>query len=243
MSTTPPTFASKISADYSWLTHHIILLLLVVGLAGGLFYEVNNVIEKHDIERQNADQKVLALVTQQTEDLKTQLAKDEAASAAQDAARSAEIKSLTALISQQNQELVKQKQIDATLTAQQTALALTQKTSAQPGEIVAQANNVTMDLSISRTVNSDLDELVTDRKQIPELQTQFQDQLTITQDSQRQLNLAQRLIGTQTTQLADADKVCNDKIAIVKAKARKRGFWATLGGIVGGIILAHTLGI
>jgi hypothetical protein len=246
LSTTPTPVVplpSKLKADYTWLIHHAVLLLIVVGLAAGLFYEINNVIEKHDIARQNADQQTLSLVTQQTTDLRNQLTQDEAQAATRDAQKDAEIKSLTTLIAQQSQQLAQQKQVDATLTAQETASAISQKMSAAPGEVTANGDNVVTDLQISRILNSDIDELFTDRKQIPEFQTKLQDQITLTQDAQTQLGTSQKVIASQTTELAQADKVCSDKIAVEKAKARKKGFWAAIGGFIGGIIAGHALGI
>ena len=62
-------------------------------------------------------------------------------------------------------------------------------------------------------------------------------------DANKNLGDANALVASQKTQLTDADKVCNDKITVEKAKARKHGFWVALGGILGGIVLGHALGI
>lgn len=73
----PPVNKLTQPDGFSWLIHHAVLLLLVVGLGVGLFYFVENVIQKHDLAQEEKYNSLLANQSQQTASLQKQLTTDE----------------------------------------------------------------------------------------------------------------------------------------------------------------------
>ena len=229
--------------DWKWLTTHLILVLVLVAVAFGSVYYVNSIIEQHDVVRQSADAKILAQAAQQTATLQTALAADEKASAIRDAQASQTISNLLSSLATRDAVLKTTLAQNASLTAVQAAQKLTQQTNAAPGEITAVGNTVVADLPTAIKFVNAFNQLAVAQADL------VADQGIITAtniklaDATKNLSDANAVVASQKIQLTDADKACKDQIAVVKAKARKHGFWAALGGIIGGIVLGHALGI
>jgi|SRR6266576_76830 len=234
---------TTIKADLTYLKTHLTLLVAVVVLAGGVVYGSESLIASHDSQREAKDSKVLALVMAQTADLKTRMVQDEQAATVRDAQYAAIIAQLSGTIAKQTAQLQKQKQVNATLTAVQTAEAISQKTQAQPGEVQAQADSVVLSLPVARTINSNLDELVTIKTQLNETENQFALQKKLTDDAMLDAENAKNVIVSQADQMVQAEKVCKDQIAVVKAQARKSKLkWFGVGYVLG-LVTARFIGI
>jgi hypothetical protein len=243
MSTTPTPVTSILPTsllnDWKWLTTHLILVgVLILVLLGGV-YEVNAIIERHDAARQSADAKVLAQVVQQTASLQAALDADQKASAVRDAAAQQTINTLLAQISSRDAQLKKTIQQNATLTAAQAAQKLTSQTGAAPGQITAVGNTVVADLPTAIKFVDAFDQLtalqadlVADAGIIDETNVKLN-------DANKNLSDATSLVASQKTQLADADKVCKDKIATTKAKERKHSAFIGFITFVAGLALGH----
>src|ERR1700693_4457406 len=167
--TDAPTPASTITTvvthDLQWLKGHVILVAVVAVLVLGSVYGIESLISKHDVANEARDEKLLAVVTSQTTDLKARMTQDEQAAVARDAQYQQIITGLTQTIQKQNSQLQQQIKVNATLTATETAQALAQKTQAAPGTVTAQGDNVTVALPIARILNTDLDKLATTQVQ------------------------------------------------------------------------------
>lgn len=241
MADTP--IVSTITKDLTYLKTHMLLLIVVVVLAGGLVYGVESLISKHDVQQEARDQQLLTVLTSQTTDLKNRMVVDEQAATARDLQYAAIIANLSGTIAKQSNQLKQQIQQNATLTAAETARAIADKLKAQPGEVTAQGDNVAMDLPISRQVNSSLDTLATTTLQLSEVQKQLQAQTGLTTDAVLELENAKKVITAQDTQAVTAAKVCMDEISVIKAQARKSKFRWFIGGFVAGLASAHFIGI
>lgn len=228
--TTPDTPGTIIVKDLAWIKAHLILLAAVVLLSGGIVYSIETLIAKHDAAREAKDQQIENLIIAQTTDLKARLAQDEQASAVRDAQYNQIITTLSGTIAKQSAQLQKQIAVNATLTAAQTAQAISQKTGANPGEVTAVGDNVTMVLPVARTINTDLDKLSTTQLQLDETQKQLTAQNGLTTDALLDYVNAKKVIASQDSQLKAADKVCTDKIDTLKAKNRKTNLKYMLAG-------------
>lgn len=229
-----PINNSTIMHDLSWMKSHLLLVALIVILVFGTVYGIESLIAKHDSARESKDTQILTLITAQTTDLKARMTQDESAASIRDAQYAATIAQLSGAIGRQNQALVQQIKVNATLTASQTAQAISQKTQAQPGEVSAQGDNVLLALPVARTINSDLDKLSTTLVQLDEKQKQLDAQTGLTTDAILDSVNGKKVITSLETQMAQADKVCKDTISTVKAQARKSKLkWFGIGYLLG----------
>lgn len=233
------TLKTTVANDINWLKHHIIALLVVALLVAGAVYGVDSLIAKHDAAKESKDAQILALVVSQTNDLKARLLQDETSTAAKDAVLVATIQGLNGTIAKQSAQLQSQININATLNAAQTAQAIAAKTNSP--DVSAQNNNVMLGINAARTVNSDLDRLATTSAQLDERTQQLAAQTGLTSNATVKYQDATAVIASQNTQVIQADKVCNDKIAVVKSDARKSKFKWFLGGYVAGFLSRQLL--
>ena len=240
---TPAPALSTLSTDFNWLKSHLILLIVIAALIAGSVYGIESLIAKHDAQRVQQDQQVLMAVTNQTNDLKARMMQDEQQEATRDAQYNQTIAQLSAIISNQSTQLQKQIKTNATLTAVQTAAALTTKTKSQPGEITATGDNVTLDLSAARTVNSDIDTLATTQSQLIETKKQLDAQTSLTIDANLDVTNAENVIASQQNQINIGNKTCQDQVSLLKVQARKSKIKWFFAGLITGFGLAHPLGI
>ncbi len=234
---------TTIKTDLGWVKGHLILVGIVAVLVFAAVYGIESLQASHDSAREARDQQFLALVTNQTNDLKARMAQDEQSATVRDAQYSAVISQMSTTISKQTGQLQQQLKVNATLTAQETAQALTQKTHAQPGEVTAVNDSVTLALPIARIINSDLDKLSTTSVQLDETRKQLDAQTGLTTDAVLDATNAKKVITSQASQLLEADKVCKDEISLVKAQSRKGKMkWFGIGYLLG-LASAHFIGV
>ena len=218
---TPTPVTSTLLKDWHWLTQHLVALAIVVGLAFGGVYFVENLIAKHDAQNSAQYATILALQTQQTQTLQKQLSTDEANWAQVEAQLLAQNAQLTKQITARNQVTAAQVQTDASLSAQDSATRIAAQTHASAGEVTAQGNDVILDLPITRVVVASLDQLPAVESDLADTTKQLANETTVAANAQSDVADAKKVIASQTTQLADADKSCKAQIAVVNAKARR----------------------
>ena len=228
-----------ISNDLSWLKHHIILLAIVIILVIGSVYGIESIIAKHDAAISSKDQTILQQQTAQTNMLAEKLQQDEQITAQQNAQLMAMNAQLSSYISKRDKETAIVVQKDATLSAVEAAQKIAEQTKAQPGEVVAQGDNVQLDLSVSRTVAANQDELPAVKADLADTQKQLTSETILYNNSQNDVYDQTELINAMKTQAADADKACKAEISTVKAKARKSKIKWFFIGLVTGVVGGH----
>lgn len=72
MTTSPETITQKVQADYSWLTHHILMLVIVGVLVIGSVYGIESVIARHDHENALEKQAFAQTLAQQNQTFQAQ---------------------------------------------------------------------------------------------------------------------------------------------------------------------------
>lgn len=217
----PSTISIPVPAPFQWLIHHAILLILVVGLGGGLFYFMENEIQKHDVNQEAKYNSLLTLQEQQTQTLQKQLAADEVNWTAVQKQISQENFALEQKILSQNQQTQKQVQNDSTLDSQQTAARISQQTAAKPGEVTAVNDNVILDLPISRVITSDLDLLAGTQDNLASTQAELKNEQTVNTNQQLQITQQTQIISGLQAQNADQQKACDARVGAVKAQSHK----------------------
>ena len=238
-----PTPISALETDWTWVKTHVMLLVVIAVLVVGSVYGIELMVASRDAQRASADQQILTAVTNQTKELQQRMTQDEQQEAVRDAQYNQTITQLSAIISNQSTQLQRQIKTNATLTAVQTAQALTQKTKAQPGEISATGDNVTVDLPIARVLNSDIDTMVTTKTQLAETRKQLDAETALKADAQVDAANAKLVIASQQTEIASGNKTCQDQITALKAQARKGKLKWFFVGVLAGLGIAHPLGI
>lgn len=234
-----PTFTE----DITWLKTHLLLLIIVVLLAFGSLYGIESIIAKHDTANSDQWKAILQAQTIQTQSIADKLAADEKTWAQQTAAQQAIISQLASSIVQRNNVLAGRIKQDSTLSATEAAQRISQLTAAQPGEVTAQGDTVQLDLSVSRTVTTDLDRLPVVQADLTDTQKQLSAQTVITTVLQSDIDDKQKLIDAMKTEAVDADKSCKAEITSVKASARKSKLkWFGIGFLIG-LVSAHFIGI
>ena len=248
MTTTPTpaptdtTIVTKLKADWTWFASHLILLAVVGLLVAGAVYGVDSIVARHDAARSTQFAQILATQAEQTKTLQQQLAADEAATAVRDAQYQATIAQLSKSIQVRDANAQKQQQTDTTLDAVSAASRLAAQTGAQSGEISVAGDNVTLDLPITRRVVAAFDELSVAQADLQDTRGQLTAQTGLTVDANTKLADADKVIASQTAQIADGVKSCNAQIKTLKAKQRKNLFKAFFAGVAVGFFGAHAAG-
>lgn len=232
-----PTTISTISKDWNYITQHIILLLVIAALVFGSVYGIEGLIAKHDAATASKYETILNTQAGQTKALQQQLSQDSAASAQRDAQYQSTISQLSASIAQRNATEQQQQKTDATLDAVSAAQRLTEQTQASNGEIIAEQNNVQLDLPTARRVVSNLDSIPVISANLADTQKQLTAQEGLTADTKSQLADAKTLIASQNQQQVDTTKACNAQISSLKAQARKSKMKWFLTGLISGFTL------
>lgn len=253
MSTAPvtptPTIVKDITNDLAWIKTHAIILVLVLVLIAGSIYSgvalVENLVQKHDENAAAAQQKIEGVDTATQQALLAQLVQDHADNQARDAQQNALIQSLISQMAQQRAATAKQVTTDSTLDIQSAAQRLSSQTKAAPGDLTVQNNLVTMSLPLTRVVIADLDQYQQAQNDVTNLQAQLGAQQIVTNGANTELSDANKIIQADKIELlatikAD-DAACVVKVDAQAAKDRKRGFWATAGGVVLGVILGSRI--
>lgn len=228
---------TAIKSDVSWLKAHerIILLFIALVLGGWLG-------NKWMDNRITAAETQVAIVTQQ---LKTQEAinTQQTQQTKQDVAQyQAMVDTLTrqnaalaSAVSTRNSQLVVQKQADATLTLPDLAVRWKNLSNLSDTEIQAAAGSISVTDSGALKTVSQLEE-------IPVIQADLVDTKTVADNTQKELDKSNQVIGDLTKQVSglnlqvtDQDKQCKADLAEVKATARKSKRNWFVAGFVSGI--------
>lgn len=212
----------NILSDLNYLKHHIILLIIVVGLAFGGIYGVESLVANHDIATQSKYELILKQQEQQTSTLEANWQVVESQLLTQNSR-------LTQEMASANKNLAVQIQKNATLTAQEAAKQIQISTGSQPAEVTANGDNVVLDLLTARKVS---DALVT----LPVVQTELVDTTQQLKNTQTILTNTQADVVQQKQLVADEITSCKAQIAVVKAQARKSKFKWFITGVVTGFI-------
>jgi hypothetical protein len=231
-----------------WLTFvkgHERLILIVVG-AFLLFHFYGSGLTawvEHDKRLADASAQQVKTDQTQTQSIVDKLAADEKTWFQQNAAQQAVIVQLTNSIVQRDKTTATQIQHDATLSAVDAAQRIALQTRAQVGEVVAQNDNVILDLTTSRAVVASLDQLPTVQADLADTQKQLASETAVAANLQNNISGQEALIAAMKTQATDADKSCKVNISLLKAQARRNKFRWFGAGYVLGLVSAHFIGI
>lgn len=237
VSTPPAHFTNAVLIkDLSWFAHHLILLAVSAAMVVGAVYLVESLIAKHDVANASATAQILATQVAQTKAMQAQWEVDQAQRAQIEKALLSQNSQLAKTIETDRAQVVKQRTIDATLTAQEAATRLAQQTAAKPGEVVAQGDNVLVDLPITRSVVSNLDLLVGTQSELVNTQAQLTNETAVANNSSENVAEQTKIITGLKATINDADKSCKAQIAVVKAQSRKSKIKWFFSGVVVGFI-------
>jgi hypothetical protein len=245
-----PSIITDVTNDLAWVRTHAVIVLTTIALIAGLVIGsiglIEHVEEKHDEAVAAADLKKNNVDTAAQQALVAELAKEHADDQARDAQQSALIQSLVAQMAQQHAQTARQVATDATLDAKSAGQRLAAQTGAGNGDVSVGNDTVTMSLPLTRTVVADLDKLQQATSDVTNLTGQLGAQTILTNDAKVELQTANQIIAADKTELVatvksdNASCVASTKIAVdaEAAKGRKRGFWLTVLGFVGGVLVA-----
>ena len=234
-----PAAPSTLQTKLSYFYHHILLLVIVVGLAAGMVYKFEGLLEKHDLAQEAKYNSLLAAQAQQTAALETQLTAQEAHWQQIEQTLLAQNASLTKTIANQNQQTSSQVKNDATLSAQQAAARLTQQTGANSGEIVASNNTVVLDLPVSRNIAASLDLLAGAQADLLSTQTQLNNETTIATNLQTQTTQQTAIIAGLQKQNVEQVAACTAEVAAIKkanTKSKIKAFFIGVGTVLLGVV-------
>jgi hypothetical protein len=232
--------AAKLKADWTWLVSHLVAIAFVALLVVGAVYGVDSIVAKHDAAANTKYAAILQQQTAQTQTLIQQLAADQAASAARDAQYTATIAQLSKSIQVRDANAQKQQQADTTLDATSAGARLAQQTNAKAGEITVANDSITLDLPLTRGIIGSLDSLAALQADFQDTKNQLTAQTGLTADANTKLADADKVIASQTLQLADSTKACQAQVKSLKAHYRKKlikvGVISYVAGFVSGVI-------
>lgn len=240
---------TTIEKDITWVRAHVIVVLLAIALiAGSIIGGISlfeSMIERHDARVAAAQLQKEGVDTATQAALVSQLNQDRAANTVRDAAQAVLMKSLISQMVQQHEVTDKQVAADATLNARAAADRLVLQTKASPSDVTVINDSVTMTLPLTRTVVADLDLLPQAQSDLTNLQGQLGAQKILTSDSKVELDTANKIIYADKVELIATIKAdnaaCDVRVDQQVAKDRKRGFWLTVVGVVGGFVLRGAL--
>lgn len=257
MSTTPvvpsPSSTVAIEAtvtkDITWIKAHALICLLAIALiAGSIIGGITlfeGLIERHDERVAATAQKAEGVDTAAQAALVAQLAQYRAEDTVRDAAQNTLIASLVSQMSQQHAATNKQVATDATLDAQAAGARLSGQTKAGPGDVTVVGDNITMSLPLTRIVVTDLDLLPQAQSDVTNLQGQLSAQQILTTDAKTELGTANGIIAADKVELLATVKgdnaACQVRVDKQADKDRKRGIWATIGGVIVGIVFRSAI--
>lgn len=248
-----PSLVATVEKDITWIRGHAIVALLAVALiAGSIIGGValfQSLIERHDARVAATQLQKEGVDTAAQAALVSQLAAEHADNVQRDAAQAALIQTLVAQMQQTRAATAKQVATDATLNAQAAGARLATQTNAGPGDVTVSNDTIALSLPLTRTVVADLDELTQAKSDVTNLTGQLGAQQTLTADAKTELGTANQVITADKVELIATIKA-DDSACVVKVntavdaqakKDRKRGFWATIGGVITGVFLGSKL--
>lgn len=227
-----------LSADFSWLKVHAVLLLLVVGISLAGIYEIEHLVAKHDAATAAQAESALRTVTDQVAVLETTLKTDEASFQQVNAAQLALISQLNLRISARDQTTQQTVKADTSLSAIGAASKI-ESDLGTSNEVTAQADSVVLDLSAARLVTQRLDTLPTVESDLADTQTQLTAEEKIATDNAADATEEKAIIALMQTQVADGTKACTAQIDAVKAadnKSKLKWFFIGVVAFIGVVL-------
>lgn len=241
MSDTPvtTTIASKLTADLAWLRTHLIMLVIVVGLAWGGIYGVESLIAKHDAAQEAKYSQVLQAQTAQTKAIEDKLTSDEAnwnQLAQQLTAQNTQLAQQVASRDAQITVLVNKIQ---TMTVPQVAADLQPKLHA--GTATVAPNGVLLDVNAARDVDEQLAKADTVLADLTDVKQQLANEVVLYTNAAADAKETHTALAAEQVKNAEQIKACATEVATVKAEARKsKTKWAIFSAI-GGFVLRMVL--
>lgn len=245
----PVSALKVVENDITWIRGHILAALLTVALiAGSIIGGVSlfeNLIERHDARVAAAQLQKEGVDTATQTAFLAQLEQDRAANTARDAQQTALIQTLVSQMAQQRAQTAKQIQTDATLDAKTAAARLVSQMKASPSDVTVNNDLVTLTLPLTRNVVASLDLLPQAQSDVINLQGQLSAQQILTSDAKVEASDAQKVIAADKVELIATIKAdnsaCDVRVDKQAHKDLKRGFWASLVSIVGGVLIRSAL--
>lgn len=232
---------AEVKTGVSWLSHHIVSLVVIAVLTMGAVYGIESLIARHDADSAQRYETILATQAQNTKTLQTQLTIDEQNWTQQRQDDLKLIGQLSTAISQRNQQTAAQVKIDTTLSAQDAASRLTTQTKAGDGDIVPQGNTVIVALPVARQIVGDLDQLGAAILNEADLQKQLDTETQIATSALLDVDAQKKLVASLGQQLVDQKKADDAALVAEKAKARKSKIKWFIAGFLVGLGVGHGL--
>jgi hypothetical protein len=235
------TITQKIQADYSWLTHHLLLLGLTGALVLGSVYGVEALLAKHAHEAALDKQAFAQTLLQQNQQFQQQTQATINSLAQQNATLQAEVGSLANAIASRDAQLRTQQAQVPQLTPDQLSVEW-QKDIKNAGNIKPSTGGYLVDqqaaiasvqaIEAVPVLEQDVSDL---QKQNSSLQVQFVNEVAIYND-EKKAHASDNASNTATISAKDAE------IKDIKAQARKSKLkWFGLGFLAG--FFARTAGL
>jgi len=233
-----------VERDIVWIRTHILLLVFALAVVAGSVYGgimlIGHLEEAHDA-RMAAQQLQREQVDAATQaNLLAQLQKEHDADAVRDAQLISLIQSQQAIMEKEREDTRKQVNADATLNAKDAAARLALQTNAGPTDITVSGDNITMSLPLTRTVVVDLDNFAQAQKDVVNLSGQLVAQAQLTTDAKTQLDIANKVIAADKTELIATIKAdnaaCDVRVQKQADKDLKRGGILGVISFIGGLI-------
>lgn len=236
MSSTPNPIvpAAGLKRDLSWLTHHIILVGIIVLVLFSGVYEVENLMEKHDKAREAASAASLQLVVSQVKALEDHMVTNDAAAAQREAQYQAIISQQMTVIATTNKNLQSQIQKNATLTAQQAAARLAEQYKVDASQVQASGDTIIASLPLTRQFVDTFDKNVACQTNLTATTTQLTAEQGINKDLTQKVSDRDGVITGKNDELGKQKKNYDDQITVLKADARKGKLkWFGIGFVTG----------
>lgn len=234
MTTTPETKPSifSLTADWTWVTQHAILLFLAAVLVVGSVYGVEGLMAKHDAATEARYSQILASQTAQTQTIEAQLKTDE--------------DNWTTLSTQLNaQNAVSQQQIIArdeqitqlitkinTMTVPQVVADLQPKLHA--GTATVLPDGVKLDPPAARDVDAQITQGTAAEADLTATKNELTNETTLATKAGQDLTEANTAITAEQKKNTDQVAACVSEVNTVKAASTKsKTKWFFIGVVVG----------
>jgi hypothetical protein len=238
--TTPvTTIASKLTADLAWLRTHLIMLVIVVGLAWGGIYGVESLMAKHDAAQEAKYSQILAAQTAQTTAIENKLTTDEANWNQIASQLTAQNMQLAQQVASRDAQITVLMNKISTMTVPQVAADLQPKLHA--GTATVQPNGVLLDVNAAR----DVDEQITKANEVladlTDVKQQLANEVVLYTNASADARETHTALAAEQVKNADQIKACAIEVKQVKDDARKsKTKWAIFSAI-GGFVLHFVL--
>jgi hypothetical protein len=229
-----PVVPSLLKRDLSWITHHLILVSVLIAVLFVGVYEIENLMEKHDKAREAASAQTLQLIVEQVKMLETHMATNDAAAAQREAQYNATIQALTTAMAARDKQLQQQIQKNATLTAQQAAARLAEQYKVDSAEVQAQNNTVVADLPVARQFVTTFDQNVACQLNLTDTRSQLGAEQGKNKDLAQKVSDRDGVIAGKNDELGKQKKDYENQITVLKDDARKGKLkWFGIGFVTG----------